>query len=118
MGMKLLLSFCFGNAESFRHQNHLPKRWLAGSAAPRLDGLTRCIERSFCVELNILFEDLIHEARQGLARISVRSKCQAPKTKYPMLKTKSPHTKNLSPLVRPIKISFNFNPSLFGGCLH
>jgi hypothetical protein len=88
------LSFCFGNAESFRHQNHLPKRWLPGSAAPRLGWLTRCIERSFCVELNILFEDLIQEAGQGLARISVRSKCQAPKTKYPMLKTKDQKSSN------------------------
>ncbi len=31
MSMELLLSFCFGNAESVRHQNHLPKRWLTHS---------------------------------------------------------------------------------------
>jgi hypothetical protein len=29
--LAFFLSFCFGNAESFRHENHLPKRWLAHS---------------------------------------------------------------------------------------
>ncbi len=90
MSMELLLSFCFGNAESVRHENHLPKQGLThslktqeilakmwallrtspnglwavfagflsvfkftGSAALRLGGLTRCIERKLRAGINI-----------------------------------------------------------------